>query len=152
MQYEYYICKTSWWIYIDIIAEVVDVDVWGLGHSAMKVTDGIWIKFAESPIMEGTAFNMSDLPFLVKGLQMVQDQILSASEYKNTLILIQSLQYNPCNFQEEGLIAAIIEWAARTFYFKVPTINVSFDKKKNKYIFDYEFNADKRGESSRNDI
>lgn len=79
-----------------------------------------------------------DLPYLIKGLKIVQKQIVNSSIYKMTLIVINSLQFSLCDFQEEGLTAAIIEWASVAFDFAAPIINVDFQKEKNKYIFDFK--------------
>ena len=58
--------------------------------------------------------------------------------YKDTLIIIDGLQFSLCDFQEEGLTAAIIEWASKAFGFSKPRINVDFQKENNRYVFDFE--------------
>lgn len=59
---------------------------------------------------------------------MVKSQIYNNSIYGNTLVIIDDLQYNVCDFQKEGLIAAIIEWASKAFEFEAPTINVRYER------------------------
>ena len=137
IEHKYFICKTSWCINIVIYAEIANMDDADFHSSAIKVVDGIWIKFSEKPMIEGEKFDNSDWPYLLTGLQIVQNQILSNSIYRNTLIVINSLQYSLCDFQKEGLTAAIIEWASKAFNFKVPTINVRYERKINRYIFDF---------------
>lgn len=87
IKHSYYICKSSWWIYIEIIAEYKDYRNEKATLNAIKVADGIW--------------------------------------------------FNPCDFQEEGLTAAIIGWASKAFGFEQPIINVSFQKEKNRYHFEF---------------
>lgn len=60
-------------------------------------------------------------------------QIQAQSKYEETLIVIQSIGYNYyCDFQEEGLTAAIIEWAAKAFGFECPEIPVEYDREHQK--------------------
>ena len=62
-------------------------------------------------------------------MKKVSDLILSKSPYKlDTVIIIHSLTFPFCDFQEEGLTAAIIEWAANAFNFEAPKIDVKFNK------------------------
>lgn len=137
IEHTYFVCKSSWCISITILAEYTDFDSVDKNSNVIKVVDGIWLKFADKPIIENEIFCDDDLPYLAEGLRIVQKEIISKSKCKNTLIIIKSLQFSLCDFQEEGLTAAIIEWASVTFGFQTPTINVNFDKKKNKYIFDF---------------
>ena len=95
------------------------------------------MKFADKPIADNEIFCDDDLPYLVKGLEIVQKEIIKNSMYRDTLIIIYSLQFSLCDFQEEGLIAAIIEWSSKAFSFSPPMINVDFNKEKNRYFFDF---------------
>lgn len=137
IKHSYYICKSSWWIYIEIIAEYKDYRNEKATLNATKVADGIWLKFADVPLLENEIFCQDDLPYLKKGLEIVKNQIISNSKYENTLIIINSIWFNPCDFQEEGLTAAIIGWASKAFGFEQPIINVSFQKEKNRYHFEF---------------
>lgn len=137
IKHSYFICKSSWWIYIEIIAEYKDYRNEKNTTNAIKVADGIWLKFADVPLLENEIFCQDDLPYLKKGLEIVKNQIINNSIYENTLIIINSIQFNPCDFQEEGLTAAIIGWASEAFEFEQPIINVSFQKEKNRYHFEF---------------
>lgn len=137
LKHTYFICKSSWCINITIFAEYTDLDNEYKNINVIKIVDGIWLKFADKPMIEKEIFCNDDLPYLAEGLRIVQKEIISRSKYKNTLIIIKSLQFSLCDFQEEGLTAAIIEWASITFGFQAPTINVDFDKKRNRYVFNF---------------
>ena len=138
IEHKYFICKTSWCINIVILAEIVNMDEADLESPAVQVAEGIWIKFAEKPLMNGENLDDSDLPYLLKGLQMVSSQIFNNSIYRNTLIVINDLKYSICDFQKEGLTAAIIEWASKAFEFETPTINVRYNREINRYIFEFD--------------
>lgn len=137
IEHTYYICKSSWWIHIKVLAEIVSLDNTDLDIQANEVTEGIWLKFSEEPINKNEKFCDDDLPYLIKGLSIVQKQIIKNSKYKNTLIIIESLQFSPCDFQEEGLTALMIEWASKAFEFETPSINVTFQRENNRYVFDF---------------
>lgn len=129
--------ESSWWINIKIIAEVENCKNIDFKDDLINVAEGIWLKYADKTFIENEIFCDDDLPYFIKGLKLVQTEIKRNSVYDETLIVINSVQFNPSDFQEEGLIVAIIEWASKAFNFQPPTINVDFDKKNNKYIFDF---------------
>lgn len=137
IEHTYFICKSSWCINIKVIAEISNYDNLVELNNVKKVTDGIWIMFAKKPLGIDEVFYEGDLVYLIKGLQIVQKQIINNSPYTNTLIVIHSLQFSLCDFQEEGLIAAMIEWASIGFGFEKPLIHVDFQKENNKYVFSF---------------
>lgn len=137
MEHTYFVCRSSWCISITICAEYTDFYNTHKEGNAIKAADRIWLKFADKPIIENELFCDEDLVYLAKGLSIVQKEIINKSKYKNTLIIISSLQFNICDFQEEGLTAAMMEWAAIAFGFQPPAIDVAFDKESNRYIFGF---------------
>ena len=137
MESQYYIQKASWWVYIKIIADAVEYYVDEECDDVIKVDEGIWIKYTDNPKCKGEIFLHNDMMYLLKGLDMVKKQIKQYTKYKKTLIVIESLQYSPCDFQEEGLIAAMMKWSAMYFGFVMPAHNVTFDTINNKYVFDF---------------
>ena len=137
VEHAYYVRKYSWGVWVKFIAEHMEMDA-KYKNNAIQVAEGLWITFAETPLLKKEKFCQEDMPYFVKGLQIVQQQIKENSQHQNTLIVIQSIQFNPCDFQEEGLTALIIEWAAKVFQFEPPAIDVRFVKSKNRYIFDFE--------------
>ncbi len=138
IEHTYFVCKSSWCINIKIIAGHTNFDKNNVDLNTIKIADGIWLKFADKPIFENEFFYDDELPYLVKGLEIVQKKIVERSIYKDTLIIIDNLQYSVCDFQEEGLTVAIIEWASKAFDFSKPVIEVDFQKKNNRYVFNFE--------------
>lgn len=138
IEHTYFVCKSSWCISITIFAEYTSLDHVNQKPDETKIADGIWLKFADKPMVENERFCEDDLYWLAKGLRIVQREILVHSIYPNTLIIIHSLRLNVCDFQEEGLTAAMVEWASIAFGFPAPAIRVDFDKKTNRYLFDFE--------------
>lgn len=135
IEHVYSIRKSSWWINIKIIAEIRNCPNAHFKDGLIKVAEGIWLRYANKPLIENEIFCDEYLPYFLKGLKIVQTEIKRNSLYDENLIIINSVQFNPSDFQEEGLTAAIIEWASVAFGFQTPTINVDFDKRRNRYIF-----------------
>lgn len=137
IEYTYHVCKSSWCIHIKIIAKIVDVSL-QQNMKCHKVCNGVYFRFSENPIIESEKFCEEDEIYLVKGLELVSSKISDKSTFDNTLIEVCSLQFSLCDFQEEGLVPAMMGWAAVAFDFKIDPIIVNFDKKTNKYIFDFK--------------
>lgn len=137
VEYLYSIRKSSWWINIKIIAQIENCTNVQSKDGLIKVGEGIWLKYADEPLIENEIFCSEYMPYFVKGLKLVQEEIKRNSLYEENLIIINSVQFNPSDFQEEGLTATIMGWAAKAFSFQTPTINIEFDKKNNRYIFDF---------------
>ena len=112
--YSFRAYNSTWWVCVKIFAEYVDCNSVNLHSKTIKIADGLWMKFADKPMKKGELFYDGDLPYLKKGLEII-----------------------PCDFQEEGLIAVMIEWAAKAFNFEPPKINVVFQKQNNRYVFDF---------------
>lgn len=149
IEHKYIVCKSNWAICITIFAEYTDYENVEENSKAIKVADGLWLKFESKPIARNDVFGDDYVPslmkgwcddylsYLIKGLEIVQKQIINNSIHKSTLIIINSLNFSICDFQEEGLTAAIIEWASKAFDFAPPIINVCFQKENNRYVFDF---------------
>jgi hypothetical protein len=54
------------------------------------------------------------------------------------LIRVIQLEYNPTDYQPEGLTGAIAEWAAQSFHFPQPRIAAEYDKERRRYLFSFE--------------
>ncbi len=136
-EYTYWVCKSSWGVHVKLIAEYVQMD-FEHNQQAEQIGEKTWIRFADKPLFEGKKFWEREMPYLKKGLQLVRDKIEAKSKYQYTLIVIHDISYNTCDFQAEGIIAAIIGWLAKVFEFAPPKIDVTFNKVQNKYEFNFE--------------
>lgn len=78
----------------------------------------------------------NELFFLREGLARVAHEIPKAVKWRGpTLIELQQLEFNYCDFQEDGLECAIVFWAAQEFQFEPPYLTTNFDKRTNRYRF-----------------
>ncbi|OWA35219.1 hypothetical protein B9G55_11165 [Saccharibacillus sp. O16] len=133
LEYVYRVFKTTWGIYIKVDAGYTSFSNHGYKH-VTEITSGLWVHYQT----DGENVMEEDIIFLNKGLSKVEDLILKNSPYKNnTLIFVDSITIAPSDFQEEGLTAAIMEWAAKAFNFEKPEIKVDYNQKNNKYEFYY---------------
>ena len=134
-EYNYRVCKSSWGINITVSADCSlynDTD-----KNALKISDELWLKKGEEPYFKNDRTNDIDFDYFVKGLSLAAESIAKKSKYEKTLITVYGVNFGFCDFQNEGLTAAIIEWAAEIFGFELPPIKVEFDKNKNRYIYDF---------------
>lgn len=134
MEYKYCVLKSSWGIVVFLDAEFVEYVKNSSHEKVLQVTDGIWLEYRQK---YQNAYH-ADLPYLKQGILLVQGQIRLHSNYKDTLIVIQSVEFNECHFQAEGLTAAIIEWAAKAFDFDCPEIPVEYDRENRRYVYDFD--------------
>lgn len=139
-EYEYFANGEDYCIEIRIIGKIINYDECEDEKGIVKVADEIWVKFMDEAIMEDEKLYDKDMPYVVKALEMVQNNIRKYSKYKNNLIVIGSLKYDRDKFQNEGMIAAIIEWVMREELNNIffPYIEYSFDKGKNKFIYKFD--------------
>lgn len=130
-KHKYRVIKSSWGIAIDIDGAVMSITDFKDKDNCKEIYPGIWWFCEMDPLSQGEASH-----WLLKGLEILYNDILKYSPYKDgTLIIIKSYWFNMCDFQEEGLVAAIIEWVAKALNFDLPHIDVSFCKDTNRYEY-----------------
>ncbi|UHA73172.1 hypothetical protein [Paenibacillus sp. 481] len=141
VEHTYRVFKSTWGIYIKIIAEYTSVTNSNVQEDELlEVCDGLKLVFKKQREQSEDAIFEGDIVYLIEGLKKVSREIIEKSKYKeDTMIVIHSINIAPCDFQEEGLVVAIIEWASKSFDFEMPKITVTFNKAINKYEFLYEF-------------
>ena len=94
------------------------------------------------PLTEG------ELDFLRLGLRLVAADV-AERRAGPIQVRVVGLDYNPCDYQPEGLAAAVAEWAAREFGFPAPEIPVSFDRGRSRYVFAFDQAAPSRADLRR---
>lgn len=125
MEHIYNIHKTGWCIYVKIVAEVVDYDEYETTEGTQNINQGVYVLFEKDTSVINDMYE-GDYVYLCNGIRRVSGQIYKNSPYTNTLIIIKRLHYNPCDFQNEGLIAGIMEWSAKVFGFEMPPVEVAY--------------------------
>ena len=123
--------KAQWGIAIDITGEVISFNKYQNKNLCKKINDYIWIRFLFS-------IDYKEENLIKYGLLRIAESINFASPYKNdTLIIFHTIDYNPCDYQLEGLIPAVYKWISNTFMINTPEYSVKFNGKLNKYEFYY---------------
>lgn len=136
-EYVYRTSAGSFMVYAKIVADVKKANKNKL-ESYMKISDGLWFTCTSEPIIKGELFHPGDVKELIKGLKLVDSKIIENSTYKSeTLIELYSLQFDLCYFQQDALPVAMMGWAASTFRFEMPLVEVRFDRATRKFDFDY---------------
>lgn len=124
--------KATWGIVVNIVAEYRPLP--SAVANASRITEQVWLSIdIQPPLAPKEAF------FLRVGLRMVADAI-AATKPGSGPILVQVLRvdYNPTDYQPEGLACAIAGWASQVFGFPRPGIEVDFNKQKRRYVFSFE--------------
>ena len=147
--HKYRMLKTSWGIVINIYGKVCEYDKFLcdeeflMNKNVVRICERIWVLFLPDknenvgPDDSYNQMHPEDYPYLIEGLTKVSQSIMQYTKYKNTLIIINRLEYSLCDFQKEGIIAGMMEWAARAFGFECPKIDVVYQKDINRYIYDF---------------
>lgn len=147
--HKYRMLKGTWGIAINIYGAVYDYDVYVKNNcnfqneNVSDICEGVSVYFDPEknenigPNDAYNEMNPDDYPYVIEGMKNVSQQIKANADFKKTLIVITRLEFNPCHFQEEGLIAASMEWCGKAFHFSCPQIEARFQKDINKYIYDF---------------
>ena len=125
--------RTSWGIAIEIVGGFVRRSCFSEQIDLISILPGLWVCLSDN-------FNLKDneIDLLWDGLRRIGNLILDSTPYPHdTLVVVREINFNPCDYQPDGLSVSMAKWAAYVFNFEMPSINVTFDKNQNKYFFDW---------------
>jgi hypothetical protein len=129
--YRYRLLKGApWGVAIDLRGEALPLPAGPLPPGARQIAKGVWLQ--ADP---GWALSEEELDCLELGLRLVADGIAARRPEASILVRVVGLDFDPRDYQPEGLAAAIAEWAAQEFGFAKPEIPVTFDPDRNRYVF-----------------
>jgi hypothetical protein len=131
-RYRYRLLKgASWGIAITLEGDST-LDAPPLNDS-IPITDRVWFR-----LNVGWQPGEEEMRFVQLGLPLVAHDIENARPGEaQILIRLTGLEYNPCDYQPEGLAAATAEWAAQEFGFPKPDIPVTFDRARRRYVYTF---------------
>lgn len=75
-----------------------------------------------------------DRRWFIEGIRSAAPAIETA-EPANVTVEIVKLEYNPTDYQPEGVALAAIGWACEEFLLPDPAIDIRFDRQENRYDF-----------------
>jgi hypothetical protein len=130
--YTYRLLKgASWGILITLRGDFLPAAL--LLPKATKITDAVWLQ-----IDVGWCPSEEEVGFLRLGLNLVAGDVERTCGGRTPILVrLTGLQYNPTDYQPEGLAAAVAEWAAQACGFPRPEIPVAFDRARRRYVFDF---------------
>ena len=127
LNHKYKVLKSTWGISIEIIGEITD-------NSFNKEYCQIFCDFGcELP----DDLNISEKEHIIKGLAFLYEDIKNILDRPQIVIIIRQVNYNLCDYQEEGLTAAIVEAVSQALCIDTIQTDVVFDQKSNKYLFNF---------------
>src|SRR5580692_4152549 len=102
--------KASWSIAINISAEWSALT--GPPSDATQLADWLWFSCADKTVP------VEDVHYFMLGLKMVSDDIEKQREGSGPILIkMVDIDYNPTDYQPEGLMPAAACWAAEAFHF-----------------------------------
>jgi hypothetical protein len=122
------VIKWSWGIAIDILARALPGGP--ILPEDIPVGTRTWIRILPPLSQEAR-------DSLVAGLGRVSPLIEQAVPEGPIVIEIERVDYVPTDYQPEGVEAAIIGWATEEFTLPDPSVDITFDRASNRYIFEY---------------
>ena len=114
-KYVYKLLRSSWGIHIGLTAEALTTFTSG---EETELTKNLAVRF-NSTIPE------SSKSLLLEGFDLIKEDIQDRLDQK-VLIEIQDIEFNPMDYQEEGLMICAMNWASREFDFPPPKIESEF--------------------------
>lgn len=128
--YKYRLIKAGWGIIIDIDCSIHSLSDYN-GTDLYNIGDSIRLDVSVK------GFQESEIQWLIKGLQLVSEELIS--KLSNTPTVIKIIYFEPSitDYQEEGLACAIAGWAAQKYELSYIHPPVYFDKEKNRYAFNF---------------
>ncbi|MDG4765730.1 hypothetical protein O7632_16735 [Solwaraspora sp. WMMD406] len=128
--YTYRVLRSSWGIFISITADAFKGE--GGSDGAVPLGEGVFLADAT----QGAGLSRDVMDMLARGLGLLSTEIASTGSGERITVVVQEIRYNDCDFQEEGLAAAIHGWAIAEFGLPKRDIAVTFDREANRYVFD----------------
>ncbi|HEU4732215.1 MAG TPA: hypothetical protein VFT22_30175, partial [Kofleriaceae bacterium] len=117
--YEYRAIYSSWGIAIDVTATAHRVSV--PPSTAERVADDLYLEIAPEVRLDD-----GERRLLASGLRRVAARV--PRDGRALLVCIVAIRFNECDYQAEGLEAAIMAWTAVELGFEPPVVRVAFDR------------------------
>jgi HEPN domain-containing protein len=137
--------KASWSIAINISAEWRALTV--PPGDAVQLADKLWFICADKSV------SVEEMHYFMLGLKLVSDDIEKHKEGGGpVLVKAVDIDYNPTDYQPEGLMPAAACWAAEAFHFPKPEIIGQYDKERRKYAISVKPRIDAGAEDAVNPV
>ncbi|MBL4795345.1 MAG: hypothetical protein JKY24_07570 [Pseudomonadales bacterium] len=128
--YRYSFCKASWGMSIELIATKVNKSTFNDKYIA--INEMLWISKKLDWLSDRERY------YLDVGCKIQEGGELTFRD-KGELIFITNVEFNPADYQEEGLAMVVAGWIEMNMGLRSKSIEVSFDKESNKYVFESSF-------------
>ena len=145
--YRYRLLKgASWGIAITLTGDSCSAQA--VPPGAVPIDGRVWLD-----LRLGWQPGEDEIRFLRDGLRLVARNIQQARPGElPILVRLTGLEFNPCDYQPEGLAAAAAGWAAEEFGFAGVDIPAEFDRTRRRYIYSFSsLDPGRREERTRED-
>jgi hypothetical protein len=143
----YHHLETTWGVAVEMTARTTTLAE--EPSERIRITDALWLDvwpvtqgWVQPPhFSQGYILAMplppSQVPFLERGLRIVAPLIAERRPGEQLVIRVEKIEYILTDFQDEGLEAAIIGWAAEEFGFEPLPVQARFDRTLRRYVFQF---------------
>ena len=134
IEYSYRVIKSTWGIAIDIKCSLDIVSRTNVPLKQFHHIQGCI--FCQMPEI----LNDRECNYIKSGIEMMYKEIIDNCDVgkdEAIIIALTNIRYNPCDYQEEGLQAAIIMCLQEMFKNNTIKINTTFDYERKRYCFEY---------------
>lgn len=130
--YRYRLLKgASWGIAITLTGDSCTAQA--VPPGAVPVEGRVWLD-----LRLGWQPDEEEIRFLRDGLRLVARNIQQARPGdRPILVRLTGLEFNPCDYQPEGLAAAAAGWAAQEFGFAAVDVPAEFDPTRRRYVYSF---------------
>jgi len=118
--------RASWGIAIDLRARAVIGD--DLPPDSLPAGDRVALA------VNGVQLEAEEVEQLLRGLGLMAPAIEAAHPDVHVLVRLGAVSFTPTDYQPEGLVAAMIGWAAEEFGLEQVPWDLRFDKSTNRYL------------------
>jgi hypothetical protein len=124
-----FIKNSTWGIVVSLTAEDI---AYGECSNCTQVTNRIFLKISVLPFR----FTEAEKNYAIKAIERMAPSVHSKLQPDQKIIInITDIHLADTDWQAEGFYCAMMCWLAERYSITVPTIEINFNKKLNKYEF-----------------
>ncbi|MFJ9338136.1 hypothetical protein ACIRP0_02450 [Streptomyces sp. NPDC101733] len=135
----YRLRRGPWGIWIELTASA-DVTA-GAPARGEAVADRVWLDTtpvrAPGPSGGGSRLRADETGRLRHGLALGSPAIQERADGGHTLVTVHRVVFPECDYQPEGLTAALLQWLEDAFGLPPHPVEATFDRTTNRYRYDW---------------
>ncbi len=128
-QYKFEARGGSYGVFISIVADNMHSDKC---DNYEWITEDLAVKWAPGNVIKGERICAEDKESIIQAIKLISVDRVTVNRV-GSVICIYSIQYSLCDFQQEGLIVAMMHWCEENMGAKIGNNEFVFDKDLHRY-------------------